>query len=87
VEALLLLGVHVSARDAAVGSEVELELEQLAVGVGRRAQELDALTADGVLDDLSGVCHGRLLALDCVPSRLQAIASSVVGRDDDPGSA
>ena len=58
VEALLLLGMHVGARDAAVGRELELELEQLPAGVGRRAQELDALAGDGVVDDLSGAGHG-----------------------------
>jgi hypothetical protein len=60
LEGLLLLRVHVRTGDAPVGSERELELEELAVGVGRGAHELDALAADGVLDDLSRVGHVRL---------------------------
>ena len=39
VEALLLLGVHVRAGHVAVGRELELELEQLAVGVGGGLEE------------------------------------------------
>ena len=61
LEPLLLLGVHVGAGHAAVGGQRELELEQLAVRVGGGAEELDALPADGVLDDLSGVGHWSLL--------------------------
>ena len=57
VEALLLLGMHVRAGHTAVGRQGQLELDQLAVGVGGGAVELDALAAHGVLDDLSGVGH------------------------------
>jgi hypothetical protein len=49
--------VHVRAGHLAVGGQRELELEQLAVRVGRGAQELDALAADGVVNDLSGTGH------------------------------
>jgi hypothetical protein len=56
-EALLLLGVHMSAWDVAVGGEREVELEQLAVRVGGGAAELEALAADGVVEDESGVSH------------------------------
>jgi hypothetical protein len=59
VEALFLLGVHVGAGDVAVGGELELDLELLAGGVAGRLQERDALAADGVMDDLSGVSHDR----------------------------
>ena len=61
MEALLLLGVHVRAGHLAVGRELQLELEQRAVGVLRRAQELDALAADRVVDDLSAESHCSLL--------------------------
>ena len=40
VEALLLLGVDVGAGHAAVGAELELELEQLAAGVGGGLEEV-----------------------------------------------
>ena len=89
VEALLLLGVHVRAGHAPVGRELQLELEQRAVGVRGGLQELDALPADGVVDDLSGdgpfrvlleVCLGDLKAPGSRPRR-------VVGRDDDSVSA
>jgi hypothetical protein len=59
VEALLLLGVHVRAGHAAVGRELELELQQLAAGIRGGAEELDLLAADGVLNDLSGMRTGR----------------------------
>ena len=59
VEALLLLRVHVRTGDVAVGGQLELELEQLAVGVGSGLEEGDALAADGVVDGLSGVSHDR----------------------------
>ena len=94
VEALLLLGVHVGPGNAAVGGELELELEQLATGVGGGAQELDPLTADGVRDGLPGVCHGRSSGGRrtrrrggmTVRPRVGADVRSVVGRDDDRGS-
>jgi hypothetical protein len=50
VEALLLLGMNVRAGHVAVGREGQLELEQLAGGVGRGLQEGDLLAADGVVD-------------------------------------
>ena len=77
VEALLLLRVHVRAGNAAVGGELELELEQLAVGVGGGAQEFDALAGDGVLDDLSCMGHGSSVRRD---GRFD------IGRGDEPGS-
>jgi hypothetical protein len=49
--------MHVPARHVAVGREDDVELEQLAVRVGRRAAEVNALAADGVVDDLACVCH------------------------------
>jgi hypothetical protein len=43
LEALLLDRVHVPARHVPVRRELEVELEQLAVGVGRGLPERDAL--------------------------------------------
>jgi hypothetical protein len=45
--------MHVHTRHVAVGGELDVELQQLAAGVGRRLAEGDPLAADGVLDDLS----------------------------------
>jgi hypothetical protein len=59
LEALLLLGVDVSAGDVPVRRELELELEQLAAGVGRGAEEVDPLAAHGIADGLSCVSHCR----------------------------
>jgi hypothetical protein len=59
VEALLLLGMHVRPGNLAVGSQLELEFEELAVRVGSGAEEGDALPGDGVVDGLSGVGHDR----------------------------
>ena len=57
VKALLLLGVNVGPGHVPVGGEREVELQQLAVGVGRGAPEGDPLTADRVVDCLSCVRH------------------------------
>jgi hypothetical protein len=57
LEALLLLGVDMGAGHGAVGGELQLDLEQLAVGVGGGLDEGDLLAADGVLDRLSCVGH------------------------------
>ena len=57
LEALLLLGVDVSTGHGAVGGELELDLQQLAVGVGSGLDERDLLAADGVLEGLSCVSH------------------------------
>ena len=87
VEALLLLGVHVRAGHVAVGRQRELELEQLAAGVGGGPEELDRLAGDGVLDDLSGVGHGeRPCGSGCGEERLPLPASRVVGATDDLGA-
>jgi hypothetical protein len=59
LEALLLMGMDVHARDLAVGRELELDLQALAVRVGRGGEERDALAADGVLDDLTCIRHGN----------------------------
>jgi hypothetical protein len=61
VEALLLLGVHVRAGHMTVLGQLELELEQPAVGVGSGLEEGDALAADGVLEGLS--CEGHVTLL------------------------
>jgi hypothetical protein len=57
LEALLLRGMHVHAGHVAVRRERDVELEQLALRVSRRLTKRDPLAADGVLDDLSSVCH------------------------------
>jgi hypothetical protein len=61
LEALLLRRVHVHPGHVPVGSQLDVDLEQLAIRVGRRLAEGDALAADGVLDRLSWVCHRSLL--------------------------
>ena len=58
-EPLLLLWVGVAAGYASARCEVEVKGEQSAPGVGGGLAEDDPLTAEGVLDDLSDVCHGH----------------------------
>jgi hypothetical protein len=57
LEALLLLGMNMGARDAPVGGQREVDGEQLAVGIGRGLDELDGLAADRVAENLSSMCH------------------------------
>jgi hypothetical protein len=48
---------------------------------------VDALAADGVLDDLSGVGHSGAPCSRGVSRRLPAGTSSVIGADDDPAGS
>ena len=48
-------------RHAPIRRELEIDCEQLAVGVRRGLAERDPLAADAFLDDLTCVCHGSLL--------------------------
>jgi hypothetical protein len=50
------------ARHVALRGQLEVELEQLAVGVRSGLPEGDALAGDRVVEDLSCVCHVRSLS-------------------------
>jgi hypothetical protein len=85
LEALLLVGVHVHARHRAVGGQLDVDLQILAVRVGRGLAERDLLAAYRVHDGLSCVCHlvapRRWGSFDT--TSLGAGGRRVVGREDD----
>ena len=58
LEALALIRVDVCGGDGAVGLDGDLDLDELAVGVGRRPEEVDGLAGDRVLDRVAGADGG-----------------------------
>jgi hypothetical protein len=60
LEALALERVDVRGRDCAVGLDRDLDLDELAAGVGGRPEKVDDLAGDGVLDRVAGANRCRL---------------------------
>jgi hypothetical protein len=58
LEALGLERVDVGGGDGAVGLDGDLDLDELAVGVGRGTEERDPLAGDRVLDRVAGADGG-----------------------------
>ena len=58
LEALALVRVDVRGGDGAVGDDADLDLDELAVGLGGGLQKADLLAGDGVLDGLAGADGG-----------------------------
>jgi hypothetical protein len=68
LEPLLLLRVNVGGGDEATRAEDEIELQQLAVGVGGGLQERESFAGDRVLERLAGAGHDRAHLLERLPS-------------------